>query len=110
MTDRALSCWIFMLGQRRIRLDCLNVMNTTPIKKLQSASKLDAKTFQLIYIALQAQNGGAGSVAGHTALAKKAGATREEVMGAVLTTLMLGVNGVADCLAVALESYDNAPA
>jgi AhpD family alkylhydroperoxidase len=71
---------------------------------------LDEKTFQLIYIALQAQNGAVGSVAGHTAFAKKAGATRKEVRGAVLTTLMLGINGVADCLVAAMQAYDNAPA
>lgn len=76
--------------------------------KLQDKCGLDAKTFQLIYIALQTQNGNAGSVAGHTGFAKQAGATREEVMGAVLTTLMLGINGTADCLVAALEAYDNA--
>lgn len=78
--------------------------------KITSKSGLDEKTFQLIYIALQAQNGAVGSVAGHTAFAKKAGATREEVRGAVLTTLMLGINGVADCLVAAMDAYDNAPA
>ncbi len=77
---------------------------------VQNNVGLDEKTFQLVYIALQAQNGAVGSVAGHTAFAKKAGATREEVMGAVLTTLMLGINGTADCLVAALEAYDNAPA
>ncbi len=75
---------------------------------LQGKGGLDEKTFQLIYIALQAQNGAVGSVAGHTGFAKKAGATREEVRGAVLTTLMFGINGVADCLTAALEAYDNA--
>ena len=75
---------------------------------LQTKGGLDEKTFQLIYIALQAQNGAVGSVAGHTAFAKKAGATREEVRGAVLTTLMFGINGVADCLTAALQAYDNA--
>lgn len=76
--------------------------------KMKETCGLDEKTFQLIYIALQAQNGNVGSVAGHTGFAKKAGATREEVRGAVLTTLMLGINGVADCLTAALEAYDNA--
>lgn len=70
---------------------------------------LDEKTFQLIYIGIQASNGAVGSVAGHATFAKKAGATREEVRGAVLTTLMLGINGVADCLVAALQAYDNAP-
>lgn len=78
--------------------------------KIKTQGGLEEKTFQLIYIALQAQNGNVGSVAGHTAFAKKAGATREEVRGAVLTTLMLGINGVADCLVAALEAYDNTPA
>jgi AhpD family alkylhydroperoxidase len=78
--------------------------------KIQTNGGLDVKTFQLIYIALQAQNGNVGSVAGHTGFAKKAGATREEVRGAVLTTLMLGINGVADCLVAAMQAYDNAPA
>ena len=77
---------------------------------LQAKTGLDEKTFQLIYIAMQASRGAVGSVAGHAAFAKKAGATREEVRGAVLTTLMLGINGVADCLVAALQSYDNAPA
>jgi AhpD family alkylhydroperoxidase len=77
-------------------------------QNLSGKTGLDEKTFQLIYIALQAQNGAVGSVAGHTGFAKKAGATREEVIGAVLTTLMLGVNGVADCLIAAVEAYDKA--
>ena len=77
---------------------------------LTAKGGLDAKTFQLVYIALQAQNGNVGSVTAHTGFAKKAGATREEVIGAVLTTLMLGVNGVADCLVAAAQAYDNAPA
>ncbi|NLT14452.1 MAG: carboxymuconolactone decarboxylase family protein [Clostridiales bacterium] len=76
---------------------------------LQTKGGLDEKTFQLIYIALQAQLGNAGSVAGHTGFAKKAGATREEVIGAVLTTLMLGINGVAACLPAAVQAYDNSP-
>ncbi len=78
--------------------------------QLQAKVGLDEKTFQLIYIALQAQNGSVGSVAGHTGFAKKAGATREEVLGAVLTTLMFGINGVANCLVAAQQAYDNAPA
>ena len=41
---------------------------------------------------------------------KKAGATRDEVKGAILVTLMTnGINGVADALALALDSYDNTP-
>ncbi|NLM46425.1 MAG: carboxymuconolactone decarboxylase family protein [Firmicutes bacterium] len=76
---------------------------------IQKYCGLDAKTFQLVYIAIQASRGAVGSVAGHAVFAKKAGATREEVRGAILTTLLtVGINGVADCLAAAMEAYDNA--
>lgn len=79
--------------------------------KIQNHGGLDGKTFQLVYIALQAGRGAVASVAAHSAFAKKAGATREEVRGAILTTLMTaGINGVSDCLVAALQAYDNAPA
>ena len=69
---------------------------------------LDEKTFQLIYMAIQASRGAVGSVAAHAGFAKKAGATRDEVKGAILLTLMtVGINGVADALTVALDSYDH---
>lgn len=77
---------------------------------LQTNSGLDAKTFQLVYIALQASRGAVDSVKAHAGFAKAAGATREEVAGAIHTTLMYcGINGVSDCLAEALEAYDAAP-
>jgi alkylhydroperoxidase/carboxymuconolactone decarboxylase family protein YurZ len=76
---------------------------------IRDQSGLDEKTFQLVYIALQASRGALGSVTAHAGFAKKAGATRDEVRGAIVTTLMtVGVNGVADCLVAALEAYDNA--
>jgi len=72
---------------------------------------LDEKTFQLIYIALKAAGGsdGLGSVVAHTAMAKSAGATREEIRGAVLVSLMTsGLTGVNSCLEAALDAYDKA--
>ena len=70
---------------------------------------LDEKTFQLIYIGIKAAGGVVSSVVAHAGYAKKAGATREEVRGAVLISLMTnGVDGVASCLEAALEAYDNA--
>ncbi|MDR0858667.1 MAG: carboxymuconolactone decarboxylase family protein [Oscillospiraceae bacterium] len=79
--------------------------------KIQENCGLDEKTFQLIYIAIQAHRGGLGSVGGHAAFAKKAGATKEEVLGAVLVTLMTsGINAVVDALAIAANAYDAAPA
>ena len=70
---------------------------------------LDEKTFQLVYIGIKAASGVVGSVAAHAGFAKKVGATREEVRGAVLISMMTnGVDGVASCLEAALEAYDNA--
>jgi len=76
---------------------------------LGKASGLDEKTFQLVYIGIKAASGNVSSVAAHAGYAKKAGATREEVRGAVLITMMTsGVAGIASCLAAALNAYDNA--
>ncbi|MCL2391191.1 MAG: carboxymuconolactone decarboxylase family protein [Oscillospiraceae bacterium] len=78
---------------------------------IQKDGGLDEKTFQLIYIAIKASQGtdGLGSVVAHTAMAKKAGATREEIRGAVLVSLMTdGLTGVSSCLEAALDAYDNA--
>ncbi len=78
---------------------------------LEKTCGLDAKTFQLVYLGLQASRGAIGSVAAHSGFAKAAGATREEVLGVIFTTMMVcGINGVADCLTVAVDGYDNAPA
>ena len=75
---------------------------------LMKNSGLDEKTFQLIYMAIQATRGGLGSVAAHAGFAKKAGATRDEVKGAILLTLMTsGINGVADCLPVAVQGFSD---
>lgn len=72
---------------------------------------LDEKTFQLVYIGMQTCKGNTASVCGHAAFAKAAGATRDEVKGAILTSLMeVGINGVYDCLTAAMEAYDAAPA
>ena len=76
---------------------------------LRDNAGLDEKTFQLIYIAIKTSVGEAGAVAAHAAYAKEAGVTREEVLGAVLITLMTnGVHGIQSCLIPALEAYDNA--
>jgi AhpD family alkylhydroperoxidase len=75
--------------------------------KLESNGGLDAKTFNLIYIGIQASRGEVASVVGHTMMAKQAGASREEIRDTILLTLMaIGINGVASCLVPALEAYD----
>jgi alkylhydroperoxidase/carboxymuconolactone decarboxylase family protein YurZ len=49
------------------------------------------------------------SIKFHAPMAKKLGATRDEVKDAVLLTLSTsGLSGVASCLPVALKAYDEA--
>lgn len=68
---------------------------------------LDAKTLQLIYIGIKASQENSVAVAAHVTMAKQAGATRDEIKGAILLTLTTtGVTGVLACLAPALEAYD----
>lgn len=70
---------------------------------------LDDKTRQLIYIGIKASQGDAGAVAAHVPMAKQAGASREELLGALLMTLTVsGVTGITHCLVPALEAYDKA--
>ena len=76
---------------------------------LQRDGGLDEKTFQLIYLAIKASVAEVGAVIAHAGYAKQAGATREEIRGAVLITMMTnGSHGVSSCLAAALDAYDNA--
>ena len=76
---------------------------------IEKEGGLDAKTFQLVYIAIKASKSEAGSVAAHAGFAKRAGATRDEVRGAVLVSLMTdGISGVSSCLPAAMEAYDRA--
>jgi alkylhydroperoxidase/carboxymuconolactone decarboxylase family protein YurZ len=68
---------------------------------------LDAKTWQLVYIGIQASRGDVGSVCGHTGLAKAAGATRGEVKNAILISLMVsGISNALNILGPALAAYD----
>jgi len=79
------------------------------VDAMEKEGGLDAKTFQLVYIAIKAAAGEPGPVVAHTGYAKKAGATRAEVRGAILVSMMTnGVTGIASCLTAALAAYDNA--
>ena len=79
------------------------------VGNIKATSGLDEKTFELVFIGIRAADCSVNSVAAHTGFAKKAGATREEVRGAILVSMLAnGVDGVSACLAAALEAYDNA--
>jgi alkylhydroperoxidase/carboxymuconolactone decarboxylase family protein YurZ len=71
---------------------------------------LDHKTMQLIYIGIKASQCGADAVAAHVPMAKQAGATWDEIKGAILMSLTVsGVSGVLSCLAPALSAYKELP-
>jgi alkylhydroperoxidase/carboxymuconolactone decarboxylase family protein YurZ len=77
------------------------------IKAIVAQEGLDQKTKQLIYIAMKASAGDAMAVRAHLPMAKEAGATREEVSGAILMTLTVsGVRGVVTCLPEAVRFFE----
>ena len=68
---------------------------------------LDQKTKQLINIAIQTSNKNPVGVKMHATMAKKNGATRDEVLSAVTMNLHLsGLSTVLECLPSAIDGYD----
>lgn len=69
---------------------------------------LDSKTKQLINIAIQTANHNSRGVMMHAIMAKKEGASRAEVVGAVVLNLHhCGLTSVLECLPAAVEGFDN---
>jgi alkylhydroperoxidase/carboxymuconolactone decarboxylase family protein YurZ len=69
---------------------------------------LDPKTKQLINIAIQTSIRNPTGVKMHTIMARQAGATRDEVVAAVVMNLHLtGLVTVLECLPAALEALDD---
>jgi AhpD family alkylhydroperoxidase len=72
----------------------------------RSSKGLDSKTKQLINIAIQTATRNPRGVKFHAMMAKNEGATREEVVGAVVMNLHLsGLAAVLDSLPAAIEGY-----
>jgi alkylhydroperoxidase/carboxymuconolactone decarboxylase family protein YurZ len=79
------------------------------IETIAKPSALDAKTKNLLYIAMKIVTDDQGAALAHVSFAKKLGATREEIRETVLLTLtVVGLKGVNTTLAAALETYDKA--
>jgi alkylhydroperoxidase/carboxymuconolactone decarboxylase family protein YurZ len=77
------------------------------IMSLVAIKGLDIKTKQLIYIAMKAAMGDDTAVRAHIPMAKAAGASREEVIDAILMTLTVsGIRGVVHCLPEAVKQYE----
>lgn len=68
---------------------------------------LDAKTKQLINIAIQTANRNQRGVQMHAMMAKNEGATREEIVGAVVLNLHhSGFASVLECLPAAIDGFE----
>lgn len=79
------------------------------IHTLRMSKGLDEKTKQLIYIAMKSALGDSIAIKFHVPMAKKLGATRAEVLDAILMTLtVVGLKGVVTTLPEALKIYDEA--
>lgn len=73
---------------------------------LDEASTLDKKTEELAYIAVLAALRMESGIPFHVQSAKQAGASRGEVVSAVLLGLPAAGNGVTQSLPAALAAYD----
>ncbi|HWQ63013.1 MAG TPA: carboxymuconolactone decarboxylase family protein [Methanospirillum sp.] len=78
------------------------------IMAVAGSGGLDGKTKQLIYIAMKAAAGDDGAVRAHIPMAKQMGATKEEVVDAILMTLTVsGIRGVVTCLPEVVRQFDS---
>lgn len=77
------------------------------VKKLEGASKLDAKTAELAYLAVLAALRLEGGIPFHVKHAKALGATREEIISSILIGLPATGNVVIQALPIALNAFDS---
>ena len=76
------------------------------VRGLSEASALEAKTQALAYLAVLAALRMESGIAFHVVQAKQAGASREEVVSAILVGLPAAGHAVTQALPVALQAYD----
>jgi len=76
------------------------------VEALDEASALDGKTEELAYIAVLAAMRLTAGIPFHVELAKKNGASREEIISAVLVGLPAAGSAVLQSLPAALEAFD----
>lgn len=76
------------------------------VQALGGASALEGKTSALAYIAVLAALNRVSGIPFHVISAKEAGATREEVISAVLVGLPAAGHIVTQALPAAIEAYD----
>ena len=76
------------------------------VQGLDLASALDKKTGELAYLAVLAVMRMESGIPFHVASAKKAGASRDEVISAILVGMPAAGQVVIQCLPIALAAYD----
>jgi AhpD family alkylhydroperoxidase len=77
------------------------------IEAQKALKGLDAKSKQLINIAIQTANRNSRGVQIHAMMAKNEGATREEIIGAVVLNLHhSGFASVLECLPAAIDGFE----
>jgi len=76
------------------------------VSSLDQASTLDKKTEELAYLAVLAALRLESGVPFHVQSAKQAGASREEIISAILVGLPAAGNAVTQVLPAALTAYD----
>lgn len=77
------------------------------VQKLDAVSNLDTKTAELAYIAVLAASRLESGLPFHIQHAKSLGATKEEIISAILIGLPAVGNAVIQALPIAITSYDN---
>jgi AhpD family alkylhydroperoxidase len=78
----------------------------TAVRGLEAATALDRKTAELAYLAVLAALGLESGVPFHARQAREAGASRAELISAILIGLPAAGNGVMQSLPAALAAYD----
>jgi alkylhydroperoxidase/carboxymuconolactone decarboxylase family protein YurZ len=81
----------------------------TATRGLADASALDPKTSSLAYLAVLAALRMESGVPFHVQRAKELGASRAEVVGAILVGLQPAGHGVVACLPAAVAAYEATP-
>jgi alkylhydroperoxidase/carboxymuconolactone decarboxylase family protein YurZ len=77
------------------------------INAMIASNGLDAKTKQLIYIAMKVVTDDKNAVKYHIPMAKSLGATRDEIKDVILLSLtVVGLKGISNFLPDALELFD----
>ena len=77
------------------------------VQALSAASALDKKTSALAYLSVLAAMNLQGGIPFHARAAKESGASREEVIGALLLGMPAAGHGVTRALPAALEAFDS---